>query len=85
MDAKEILKWPFIDSSRVAVWGWSGGGSSTLNLMFQYPEIYKTGIAIAALTNQLYYDNIYQKRYMGLPTNSKEDFINGSPVPMQRI
>ncbi|MGJ7033244.1 DPP IV N-terminal domain-containing protein [Niabella hirudinis] len=80
MGAKEILKWDFIDSSRVAVWGWSGGGSSTLNLMFQYPEIYKTGIAIAAVTNQLLYDNIYQERYMGVPVSSNEDFVKGSPV-----
>ncbi len=80
MGAKEILKWDFIDSSRVAVWGWSGGGSSTLNLLFQYPEIYKTGIAIAAVTNQLLYDNIYQERYMGVPTASNEDFVKGSPI-----
>ncbi|HEY4110338.1 S9 family peptidase [Puia sp.] len=80
MAAKEILKWPFVDSSRVAVWGWSGGGSSTLNLLFQYPEIYKTGIAVAAVGNQLSYDNIYQERYMGLPEENREDFVAGSPI-----
>jgi dipeptidyl-peptidase-4 len=80
MAAKEILKMPFVDTSRVAVWGWSGGGSATLNLMFQHPEIYKTGIAIAAVGNQLTYDNIYQERYMGVPQESKEDFIKGSPI-----
>ncbi|WP_394332358.1 prolyl oligopeptidase family serine peptidase [Niabella soli] len=80
MGAKEVLKWNFIDTSRVAVWGWSGGGSSTLNLMFQYPGIYKTGIAIAAVTNQLLYDNVYQERYMGVPTTSNEDFVKGSPI-----
>jgi dipeptidyl-peptidase-4 len=37
MAAKEFLKWPFVDSTRIAGHGWSGGGSSTLNLMFQYP------------------------------------------------
>ena len=62
MAAKEILKRPYIDTARVGVWGWSGGGSATLNLMFQYPEIYKTGIAVAAVGNQLTYDNIYQER-----------------------
>lgn len=82
MGAKEILKWPYVDSSRVAVWGWSGGGSSTLNLLFQYPEIYKTGIAIAAVGNQLTYDNIYQERYMGVPTDAegRSYFIKGSPI-----
>ncbi len=80
MAAKEILKWDFVDAERVAVWGHSGGGSATLNLMFRYPEIYKTGISLAAVANQLTYDNIYQERYMGLPQENREDFIIGSPV-----
>ena len=80
MAAKEVLKWSYVDSSRVAVWGWSGGGSATLNLMFQFPEIYKTGIAVAAVGNQLTYDNIYQERYMGLPQENRDDFIKGSPL-----
>jgi len=79
MGAKEVLKWSFCDTSRVAVHGWSGGGSSTLNLMFQYPEIFKTGIAVAAVANQLAYDNAYQERYMGIPAETREDFIAGSP------
>ncbi|MEJ1240791.1 DPP IV N-terminal domain-containing protein [Chryseolinea sp. T2] len=77
---KEMLKWPFIDPERVAVWGWSGGGSTTLNLMFQYPEIYKTGIAVAAVANQLTYDNIYQERYMGIPQETMADYVAGSPI-----
>ena len=77
---KLMEKNSYFDKDRIAVWGWSGGGSSTLNLMFQYPEIFKTGIAIAAVGNQLFYDNIYQERYMGLPQENKEDFINGSPI-----
>jgi dipeptidyl-peptidase-4 len=80
MAAMEILKWPFVDSSRVAVWGWSGGGSSTLNLLFQYPQIYKTGISVAAVGDQLTYDNLYQERYMGLPQENREDFDAGSPI-----
>ncbi|SOD97296.1 dipeptidyl-peptidase-4 [Spirosoma fluviale] len=70
----------FIDTSRVAVWGWSGGGSTTLHLLFQYPDIYKTGISIAAVGNQLFYDNIYQERYMGIPQENREDFVAGSPI-----
>lgn len=80
MAAKEILKWSYVDTSRVAVWGWSGGGSSTLNLLFQYPEIYKTGISIAAVDNQLNYDNIYQERYMGLLPEDKHFFVDNSPL-----
>ena len=49
------------------MWGWSGGGQMTLNCMFRYPEIYKTGIAIAFVSHQKLYDTIYQERYMGLP------------------
>lgn len=78
--AKEILKKPYLDENRVAVWGWSGGGSMTLNLMFKYPEIYQTGMSVAAVSNQLIYDNIYQERYMGLPQENMEDFVNGSPI-----
>ena len=80
MAAKEILKWDFVDADRIAVWGWSGGGSATLNLMFRYPEIYKTGISVAAVANQLTYDNIYQERYMGLPQENMKDFVEGSPI-----
>jgi dipeptidyl-peptidase-4 len=78
--ATEVCRWPFVDTSRIAVWGWSGGGSATLNLMFQHPEIYKTGLSIAGLNNMLTYDNIYQERYMGNPLETKEDYIKGSPV-----
>jgi dipeptidyl-peptidase-4 len=82
--ARELFKLGFIDTTRVAVWGWSGGGSATLNLLFRYPEIYKTGISIAAVANQLTYDNIYQERYMGLPQENREDFVNGSPITHAR-
>ncbi len=80
MAAKEILKWDFVDPERIAVWGWSGGGSATLNLMFQYPEIYKTGISVAPLTSLLTYDNVYQERFMGLPQDNMNDYIKGSPI-----
>src|SRR5690606_17653371 len=80
MAAKELLKRSYIDPARVAVWGWSGGGSSTLNLLFQYPQIYQTGISIAAVDNQLNYDNIYQERYMGLLPEDKDYFVKGSPL-----
>ncbi|MCZ2223953.1 MAG: S9 family peptidase [Chitinophagales bacterium] len=80
MAAKEILKWDYVDKDRVAVWGWSGGGSTTLNLMFQYGDIYKTGIAIAPVASRLTYDNIYEERYMGLPQENKEDYIQASAI-----
>jgi dipeptidyl-peptidase 4 len=70
--AKALMqKFNFIDSERIGVWGWSGGGSETLQLMFRYPEIYKTGLAVAAVSNEKFYDSIYQERYMGMP-NEKD-------------
>ncbi len=77
---REIVRWDFIDPDRIAVWGWSGGGSMTLNLMFRYPEIYSTGMAVAAVSNLRYYDNIYQERYTGLPQENPEVYDEGSPI-----
>jgi dipeptidyl-peptidase-4 len=75
-----LRKWPFVDPKRVGVWGWSGGGSMTLNAMFRYPDLYKTGIAIAFVSDQRLYDTIYQERYMGLPKDNEGGFKNGSPI-----
>jgi dipeptidyl-peptidase-4 len=81
MAAKKLFEeHSYLDTSRVAVWGWSGGGSSTLNLMFQYPEIYKTGISISAVDNLLFYDNIYEERYMGLPQENMDAYVKGYPI-----
>jgi dipeptidyl-peptidase-4 len=79
--AKAIIdRWKFIDAARIGIWGWSGGGSMTLNMMFRYPEIYKTGMSVAPVANQRYYDTIYQERYMGLPQQNAEDYKRGSPI-----
>jgi dipeptidyl-peptidase-4 len=71
---------PYIDLSRVAVFGWSGGGSMTLNLMFRSPDLYKVGVAGAPVPDQTLYDSIYQERYMGLPQQNAEGYRNGSPI-----
>jgi len=80
MATKEIIKWDFVDADRIAVWGWSGGGSMTLNLMFRYPEIYSTGMAVASVSDLHYYDNIYQERYTGLPQENDSVYFEGSPI-----
>jgi dipeptidyl-peptidase 4 len=77
---REIRRWPWVDSTRIGVWGWSGGGSMTLNLMFRYPELYQTGMSIAPVSDQHLYDAVYQERYMGLPAMNDEPFKEGSPV-----
>ncbi|MEE8340624.1 MAG: S9 family peptidase [Candidatus Neomarinimicrobiota bacterium] len=79
--AAEILKsFPFIDAERVGMWGWSGGGQMTMNCMFRYPDIYKTGIAVSFVADQRLYDTIYQERYMGLPDDNEEGYYDGSPI-----
>lgn len=75
-----LAKMPFIDANRVGIWGWSGGGVSTLNAMFRYPEIYKTGMAVAPVPDQRFYDTIYTERYMGMPDANAEDYKQSSPI-----
>lgn len=70
----------YIDPARMAIWGWSGGGSNTLNLMFRYPDLFSTGIAVAPVADQSAYDTIYQERYMGLPEKNKQGYHDGSPI-----
>jgi dipeptidyl-peptidase 4 len=71
---------PYLDMSRVAIWGWSGGGSNTLNAMFRNPDVYKVGISVAPVPDQRLYDTIYQERYMGLPDENKKGYLAGSPI-----
>ena len=71
---------PYLDPSRVGVWGWSGGGSMSLNAIFKFPDLYATAIAVAPVPNQRYYDTIYQERYMGLPGDNVEGYTQGSPI-----
>jgi len=52
----------------------------TLNAMFRYPELYATGIAVAPVPDQRYYDTIYQERFMNTPQNNPEGYRKGSPI-----
>ncbi len=70
---------PYLDPERVGIWGWSGGGTMTLNMLFRYPTLYRTGVAIAAVSDQRLYDTIYQERYMGLLEDNEEAYVEGSP------
>ncbi len=71
---------PWIDRERVGIWGWSGGGSSSLHAIFKYPDLYHTAVSVAPVPNQRYYDTIYQERYMGLPGDNVEGYRNGSAM-----
>ncbi len=71
---------PYVDLDRVGVFGWSGGGSMTLNLVFRSPDLYKVGVAGAPVPDETLYDTIYQERYMGLPTENADGYKAGSPI-----
>jgi dipeptidyl-peptidase-4 len=72
--------WPYADPARIGVWGWSGGGSMSLNAIFRYPDLYAMAMAVAPNPSQLLYDTIYQERYMGLPKDNAENYRLGSPI-----
>jgi dipeptidyl-peptidase-4 len=79
--ARALLKqWPWLDPQRVAVWGWSGGGTMSLHLIFRYGDIYKAAMAVAPVSNERYYDSIYQERYMGLPKDNVQGYREGSAL-----
>ena len=52
----------------------------TLNALFRYPELYRTGIAVAPISDQKLYDTVYQERYMALPEINEDGFRDGSPI-----
>ncbi|HUP90073.1 MAG TPA: DPP IV N-terminal domain-containing protein [Longimicrobiales bacterium] len=70
----------YIDSTRVGIWGWSGGGGATLNALFRYPDVYKMGMSVAPVPDLRLYDTIYQERYMGLPQQNVEAYKQSSPI-----
>ncbi|MEO5821260.1 MAG: S9 family peptidase [Vicinamibacteraceae bacterium] len=73
-------KHPFIDRERLGIWGWSGGGSNTLNAMFRFPDVYQVGVSVAPVPDQRLYDTIYQERYMGLPSSNEAGYRLGSAL-----
>jgi dipeptidyl-peptidase-4 len=73
-------KWQYIDCNRVGVWGHSGGGSMTLNLLFRYPEQFHVGVSRAPVTDQRLYDSIYQERYSGLLDEYGPNYVEASPI-----
>jgi dipeptidyl-peptidase 4 len=80
MAARAIARRPYVDSMRIAIWGWSGGGSSTLHTMFRAPDVYKVGMAVAPVTDVHFYDTIYQERYVGLPTDDSAAYYDASAI-----
>lgn len=75
-----LAKYSYLDRDRIGVWGWSGGGTNTLNALFRFPDVYKVGVAVAPVPDQKLYDTIYQERYMGLPQDNVEGYRIGSAI-----
>jgi dipeptidyl-peptidase-4 len=63
-----LAQYPQLDGSRVAIWGWSNGGSMTLYAM-THSDRFKAGVSVAPVTNWRDYDSIYTERNNGLPTD----------------
>jgi dipeptidyl-peptidase-4 len=72
-----LPQYPQLDKERVAIWGWSGGGSMTLYAM-THSEAFKAGVAVAPVTDQRNYDTIYTERYMGLPKDNAKGYDDGA-------
>ncbi len=71
---------PYVDGSRIGIWGWSYGGYMTLNAMFRASDDFKAGFSGGPVTDWLFYDTIYTERYMGLPQENAEGYKDSSPV-----
>jgi dipeptidyl-peptidase-4 len=71
---------PYVEASRIGIWGWSYGGHMTLHAMFEAGGDFKVGFAGGPVTDWRYYDSIYTERYMGLPQKNKVSYEESSPV-----
>ncbi|MHC4556894.1 MAG: S9 family peptidase [Planctomycetota bacterium] len=71
---------PYVDLSRVGIWGWSGGGSNTLNAMFRKPEVYHVGIAVAPKPQPHLYNAWFQEIYMQTPEVNPEGYRQSAPI-----
>jgi dipeptidyl-peptidase-4 len=69
-----------MDPKRQAIWGWSGGGAMTLNMLFRYPDLFAAGMSVAPVTDIALYDTIYQERYCGDPRKVPEVYRECSPI-----
>lgn len=71
---------PFVDASRVAIWGWSGGGSNTLNAMFRKPDVYHVGIAVVPKPQPHLYNAWFQEIYMQTRETNPEGYQRAAPI-----
>ena len=69
---------PFVDAQQIGIWGWSGGGYTTCFDMFNAPDLFRVGVAVAPLTDFRDYDTLWSERYMGLPANNSDAYRQSS-------
>jgi dipeptidyl-peptidase-4 len=78
--AEYLKSLPYVDGSRIGIWGWSGGGTMTALAMLKTPGVFRAGAAVAPVTDWRFYDSIYTERYMKLPSQNVDGYRDASPA-----
>ena len=73
---------PYVDSSRIGIWGWSYGGYMSSLCVLYGNELFKMAIAVAPVTSWRFYDNIYTERYLKTPQSNPEGYDKYSPITL---
>jgi dipeptidyl-peptidase-4 len=71
---------PWVDASRLGLWGWSGGGANTLYCILNKPGVWKAAIAGAPVTDWKLYDSIWTERYMDRPEDNPQGYHDSAPL-----
>jgi dipeptidyl-peptidase-4 len=79
--ARWLASQSYVDAPRIGVWGWSYGGYLSLMLMFKAPELFRTGVAGAPVTDFSIYDTHYTERYLGKPQDNLTGYEASSVLP----
>ncbi|MGH9737708.1 MAG: S9 family peptidase [Candidatus Acidiferrales bacterium] len=77
---KYLKSLPWVDGSRIGIWGWSYGGTMTLDALFNAPGVFRAGASVAPVTDWRLYDTAYTERYMGRPQDNTSGYYQSSPV-----
>jgi dipeptidyl-peptidase-4 len=78
--AQQLGKLPYVDATRMGIWGWSYGGYMSSLGISKGADVFKAAIAVAPVTNWRYYDNIYTERYMRTPQENGKNYDDNSPI-----
>ena len=78
--AKKLGALPYIDATRIGIWGWSYGGFMSSNALFKGNDVFKMAIAVAPVTSWRFYDTIYTERYMTTPQENPSGYDENSPI-----